>query len=82
MGLVHALVVGAAVTGFLLILLWAGEAVGIAPLAPELRAMLLGATEHGPREALRGVPMTLALGAVIGVSIAFFANLLSFLDRT
>lgn len=81
MNVVHALVVGAAVTAFLLIILWATEAAGVLPLSPDLRGLLFQASERGPAAPLYDVGFAIAFGAVAGAAIAIFANLLSFLDR-
>jgi hypothetical protein len=81
MNVLHALVVGAAVAGFLLIVLWTTEAAGVAPLSPELRELLFQTGERGPAEPLYDLGFTVAFGAIVGGSIAVFANLLSFLDR-
>lgn len=81
MNIVHALVVGAAVTAFLLIVLWATEAAGVLPLSPDLRELLFQTGERGPTPPLYNLGFTIAFGAVAGASIAIFANLLSFLNR-
>ncbi|MGD9980513.1 MAG: hypothetical protein AB7H66_10610 [Hyphomonadaceae bacterium] len=81
MNVVHALVVGAAVTAFLLTILWATEAAGVLPLSPDLRGLLFQTGERGPAAPLYDLGFTIAFGAIVGASIAIFANLLSFLDR-
>jgi hypothetical protein len=77
----HALIVGAAVTAFLFIVLWATEAAGVLPLSPDLRSLLFQTAERGPAAPLYDLGFTIAFGAIAGASIAIFANLLSFLDR-
>ncbi len=81
MNVVHALVVGAAVTAFLLIILWTTEAAGVLPLSPDLRSLLFQTSERGPAAPLYNVGFMIAFGAITGASIAIFANLLSFMDR-
>lgn len=81
LNVVHALVVGAAVTAFGLTILWATEAAGVLPLSPDLRTLLFQAGERGPPAPLYNVSFAIAFGAIVGASIAIFANLLSFLDR-
>lgn len=81
MNVMHALVVGAAVTAFLLIILWATEAAGMLPLSPDLRDLLFQTGERGPTAPLYDLGFAIAFGAVAGASIAIFANLLNFLDR-
>jgi hypothetical protein len=81
MNVVHALVVGAAVTAFLLVILWATEAAGVLPLSPDLHGLLFQTGERGPTTPLYNLGFTIAFGAVAGASIAIFANLLSFLDH-
>lgn len=82
MNVVHALVAGAAVAAFLLVLFWATEAVGVGPLSPDVRALLFQSAERGPSAPLSELGVAVAFGAVLGGSIAVFANLLSFLDRS
>jgi hypothetical protein len=81
MSVVHALVVGAAVAAFLFIVMWATEAAGVLPISPDLRAILFQTTERGPAAPLYDLGYTVAFGAILGASIAIFANLLNFLDR-
>lgn len=81
MNVVHALVVGAAVTAFLLVMLWATEAAGVLPISPDLRGLLFQTSERGPTAPLYTIGFAIAFGAIAGASIAIFANLLSFLDR-
>lgn len=80
MNVVHALIVGAAVTAFLLTILWATEAAGVLPLSPNFRSLLFQTGEQGPAP-FYNVGFTIALGALVGASIAIFANLFSFIDR-
>ncbi len=81
MNVIHALVVGAAVTTFLFVILWATEAAGVLPLSPDLRGLLFQTGEQAPTAPLYNLSFLIAFGAVAGASIAIFANLLSFLDR-
>ncbi len=81
MNVVYALVVGSAVTAFLLIILWATEAAGVLPLSPDLRGLLFQTGERGPAAPLYNLGFAIAFGTVAGASIAIFANLLNFLDR-
>lgn len=81
MSVLHALVVGAAVTAFLFIVLLATEAAGVLPLSPDLHDLLFQTVERGPAAPLYDLGLTVAFGAIAGASIAVFANLLSFLDR-
>jgi hypothetical protein len=81
MNVLHAFVVGAAVTAFLVILLWATDAAGVLPLSSDLRGLLFQTAERGPAAPLYDLGFMVAFGAVAGASIAIFANLLSFLDR-
>ena len=82
MHVLHALAVGAAVLGFLFVLLWATEAVGLGPFPSEFSNMFRG----GPEESvwaplLRGMPPALSLGAAAGAAVAVFANMFRFLDK-
>jgi hypothetical protein len=80
MGVLHALAVGAAVAGFLFVLLWASEAAGLVLIPPEFLEML--SDDASPFAVLlAGLPAAAALGAVCGASVAVFANLFRFLDR-
>ncbi len=82
MHVIHALVVGAAVLGFLFILLWATEAVGIGPFPPQFMEMFRGDPQEGAWVSLmRGMPTALSLGAAAGTAIAVFANMFRFLDK-
>lgn len=82
MGLLHAIVVGAAVLGFLFIVLWAGEAVGFAPTTHRFVAIFAGDGEPASVSVLgRGLPFALGLGAAAGALLALFSNLFAFLDR-
>ena len=80
-GVLHALVVGAAVAAFLLIVFWATEAAGVLPLSAEVRSLLFQTAERGPAAPLYDLGFMVAFGAIAGASIAIFANMLSFLDR-
>jgi hypothetical protein len=83
MGVLHAVAVGAAVLGFLFVLLWAGEALGIGPSTDALmRALTDGAREASLQALIRGLPVALVFGAIGGAMLAVFANLFRFLDRS
>ncbi len=80
-GVLHAVAVGAATLGFLFVLLWAGEALGIGPSTDALIEALAGSAREASLHALiRGIPMALLLGAVGGAMLAVFANMFRFLD--
>lgn len=81
MSILHALVVGAAVAGFLFVAFWATEAAGIMPLSPELHDLVFQRGERGPSDPIYDLAFTIGFGAILGASIAIFANLLGFLDR-
>jgi hypothetical protein len=85
MSVVHALVVGAAVLGFLFILCWAGDAVGIDAYVPTTHrfvSIFTAASETSSPAALAGgLPWALAFGAVAGAALALFANAFQFLGR-
>jgi hypothetical protein len=81
MSVLHAFLVGAAVAAFLFVALWATEAAGMLPLSPDLRGLLFQTTERGPIAPLYDLGFMIGFGAIVGGSIAVFANLLSFLDR-
>lgn len=82
LSVVHAIVVGAAVLGFLFILLWAGEAGGFAPTTHRFVAIFAGDGETSSVSALmQGLPPALAIGALTGALLALFSNLFRFLGR-
>lgn len=82
MSILHAIVVGASTIGFLFVLLWASEALGIGPSREGfMRALATSAREASLQALIRGLPMAFALGAVGGAMLAIFANLFRFLDR-
>jgi hypothetical protein len=82
MHVVHAMAVGAAVAAFLFALLWASEAAGFDPLAPQWPDLLRIEADGGSWATLgRGMPGAIVLGAAAGAAIAVFANALRFLDR-
>lgn len=83
LGLIHSLVVGAAVLGALFILCWAGDAGGLTPPATHrFISLFTDASETSSPAALaEGTPWALAFGALAGVATAFFYNLFGFLGR-
>ena len=82
MSVLHALVVGAAVFGFLFVLLWAGEAVGIGPSTRRLmEALTQSAADASMSALLFSLPFAIAFGAIGGASLAIFANVFRFLDK-
>jgi hypothetical protein len=82
MSLLHAVAVGAAVLGFLFILLWASDASGIAPATHRFVEIFAGSGEGPPIAALeRGLPLALAMGALAGALLAVFSNLFRSLAR-
>lgn len=81
-GILHAVAVGAATLGFLFVLLWASEALGIGPSREGLmRALASSAREASLHALIRGLPIALFFGAIGGAMLAIFANLFRFLDR-
>lgn len=85
MDVLHALVVGAAVLGFLFVLCWAGEAGGVdayVPMTHRFVSIFTSAPETSSPAALaEGLPWAIAFGAVSGSALALFANAFRFLTR-
>lgn len=82
MSIVHSLAVGAAVLGFLFVLLWASEALGLGSSTRAwLEALTRDAREASLQGLIRGLPFALAFGAIGGAMVAIFANLFHVIDR-
>lgn len=82
MSISHALAVGAALLGFLFILLWASEALGVSSSTRAwFEALARDAREASLQALIRGLPLALACGAIGGAMVAIFANLFRVLDR-
>jgi hypothetical protein len=81
-GLLHAIAVGAAVVGFLFVLLWAGDALGFIPATHRFVSVFTTNPETSSVSALaEGLPLAVAFGALTGALLAIFSNLLNFLQR-
>jgi hypothetical protein len=85
MSVLHALVVGAAVLGFLFVLCWAGDAVGIDAYVPTTHRFVSIFTASpetsSPAALIGGLPWAAAFGAVAGAAVAIFGNAFQFLGR-
>lgn len=82
MSVLHALVVGAALFGFLFVLLWAGEAAGIGPSTRRLLEVLTQTAADASTQALLwSLPFAIGFGAIGGALLAIFANVFRFLDK-
>lgn len=82
MSVLHTLAVGAAMFGFLFVLLWASEAAGVGPLARHLMETLTrGAADASLSALLYSLPFAVGFGAIGGASLAIFANVFRFLDK-